>query len=109
MFTAPIQRAKAGENGNPDAEDKEDEKSKAQPGAIVSMLKSTLTVENIEELGFIEFAEIEGQFKQYLSGDWEAGYGGLPRCLRICLLTHSLLILKQRFGVKKWQPDADDW
>lgn len=69
------------------------------------MLKRQLTKENIESLGFIEHTEVEKQFEQYLSGEWEAGYGGLPRCLRICLLVYSLLILKERFNVKKWAPD----
>lgn len=106
MFTAPINRSPA--NGHSDeTEAKETEESKLRPGPIINMLQNQLTRENIESLGFIEYEEIKKQFDLYLSGKWEAGYGGLPRCLRICLLVHSLLILKQRFGVKKWHPDAD--
>lgn len=106
MFTAPIKRSTA--NGNTDeTESKETEQGKARPGPIINMLTNQLTRDNIESLGFIEYDEIKKQFDLYLSGDWEAGYGGLPRCLRICLLVYSLLILKQRFGVEKWHPDAD--
>lgn len=108
MFTAPINRSPANGNGHTDeTESKETEQGKSRPGPIISMLQNQLTRDNIEPLGFIEYVEIKQQFDLYLSGDWEAGYGGLPRCLRICLLVYSLLILKQRFGVQKWQPDAD--
>lgn len=102
MFTAPI-----GEKAEPskDTEAKADEGGKETPQPIINMLKRQLTKENIESLGFIASEEVEKQFKQYLSGDWEAGYGGLPRCLRICLLVYSLLILKERFNVKKWTAD----
>lgn len=99
MFTAPLNKPKK------DADEKTAEKQKAQPQPIIDMLTRQLTKENIESLGFVEYAEIDKQFKTYLSGDWEAGYGGLPRCLRICLLVYSLLILKERFGVNKWRPE----
>jgi hypothetical protein len=102
MFTAPI-----GEKAEPskDTESKVDEGGKDTPQPIINMLKRQLTKENIESLGFIEFPYVQGQFEQYLSGKWEAGYGGLPRCLRICLLIYSLLILKERFNVNKWVKD----
>lgn len=102
MFTAPI-----GEKAEPSkgTENKADEGGKETPQPIINMLERQLNKENVDSLGFIEYAEVEKQFKQYLSGQWEAGYGGLPRCLRICLLVYSLLILKERFNVKKWVAD----
>lgn len=102
MFTAPLSKAPTA-----DAQDKEAEQGKKQPQPIIDMLTQKLTKENIQGLGFVSYPEIEKQLQQYLSGDWEAGYGGLPRCLRICLLVYSLLILKEKFGVRAWAPDAD--
>lgn len=119
--TAPIQRpdtpngkANGVSNGDLDtAEDGQDiekkgnESSKDTPQPIIDMLTSKLTRENVLSLGFIDYDEIKKHLDEYLSGEWTSvGYGGLPRCLRICLLVYSLLILKQRFGVRTWQPDV---
>ena len=103
MFTAPLARSSA-----KSTEDEDNETGKKKPQPIIDMMRSRLTPENISELGFVSFKEVDKQFQIYLSDDWEAGYGGLPRCLRICLFVHSLLILKQKFGVKTWTPDLDE-
>ena len=101
MFTAPLRSpAKA-------TADQGNQSGKQKPQPIINMLTDKLTQDNIAKLGFVSFEEIDKQFKIYLSGEWEAGYGGLPTCLRICLLAYSLLILQMRFGVQKWVPDLE--
>ena len=100
MFTAPLKEKS-------DKPSKEDEGGKSQPQPIVAMLTKQLTRDNIDALGFIDADQVEKQFQLYLSGDWTAGYGGLPRCLRICLLVYSLIILGKRFGVARWVADVE--
>ena len=104
MFTAPLNRGKPKHT-----DEKAAEGVQKQPQPIIDMLTSKLTKENIEELGFLSWPKIQKEFQTYLSGQWEAGYGGLPRCLRICLLAYSVMILKIRFGVKTWKPDSPVW
>lgn len=75
-------------------------------GPLHKLLQKTLTKENIDQLGFLDWNVVESQLKQAFPTDAEQSGGALTHTMRALLMSAQLVILGQRFGVKKASPET---